>query len=136
MAKWDVEAVLGRTFTIEVKYDAMEARTGNVAIEHYNTRACKPSGISATTSDVWAIVLQSPTTVWLARTSDLRHYFETVAGREIACGGDGNAAMRLYPRHELFDAIFHRADELAPWDMCSLLLNLLDVAQHSNTTLQ
>jgi hypothetical protein len=125
---WDLKGSLAdREFTIEVKYDLMEAKTGNIAVEYYNVRQCKPSGIMATEADLWIFVLQKPRSVWICRTAALLAYFDTAKPhRNIACGGDDNAAMKLYRRKVLFEAVpFHRVDLLSGDDLLSLLNELL-----------
>ena len=127
MSEWDIEFVFeGKRFTLEAKFDKYEARSGNIAIEYWNVKQGKRSGLLASKSDLWAIVLYEPVTVWVARTSDLRKYFHTVKPfREIACGGDDNAAMKLYRRDELFsDVPFYRLDDKDS-DAVALLLNKL-----------
>lgn len=131
MIGWDVEAHLAdRRFTLEAKFDQYEARSGNVAIEYMNTKKCSPSGINATQADLWVTVLQDPFAVWVARTADLKQWFHTQKPyREISCGGDDNAAMKLFRREELFDGVpFHRIDDLHPAELTSLLKSLLEPA--------
>lgn len=128
MIEWDLKVNLnGRPVLIETKFDQMEAKTGNIAIEYYNTKQGKPSGIAATKSDLWAVVLQNPLTAWLANTQVLLHYFKTTKClRDIACGGDDNAAMKLYARDSILEAVFHRIDDLSSADLVSLLVTLVD----------
>jgi hypothetical protein len=128
MLKWDIEGDLGgRKFTVEAKFDMMAAKTGNLAVEYFNVRQGKPSGIKATTADLWAVCLTDPMTAWVCRTADLREYFESVKPlRDIACGGDDNAAMRLWRKDDILPAVFHRIDHLPAADLTSLLKTLLE----------
>jgi len=127
MIQWDVESQVGsRQFTVEVKFDAYEAKSGNVAVEHFNVKQCKPSGISATTADLWCFVFADGS-VWVARVSDLKKFVAaTKAFRDIACGGDDNAAIKLFRRDHILPGVpFHRVDGLAVWDLTALLRDLL-----------
>lgn len=127
LTKWDLEADLdGREFHLEVKFDLMESQTGNVAVEYYNTRLAKPSGIAATASDLWVYVFQ-PLSAFVARTADLRSFCESVKpSRTIASGGDDNAALWLYSRDVILPAVFHPMDDLTPQELRFLLNELLN----------
>lgn len=126
LAEWDVQAYFeGKTFLVESKYDIYEQKSGNIAVEYYNPRSAKPSGLYVTKANLWAFVL-ADNSVWITRVKDLKAYFETMpALRDIACGGDGNAAMRLYRRDDIFGAIFQRIDGLTPEQLRSVLEELL-----------
>jgi hypothetical protein len=129
MTLWDIEATVdGQVFTIEVKFDKYEKKSGNIALEYYNPRKGKASGILATNSDLWVFVLNDPISAWVCRTDDLVHHFHTEpCVRDIACGGDGNAAMKLYRRESLFEKMFFRFDSCKPSEVAPILKNLLDV---------
>ena len=62
---WDLsvsQQVTGyEVFTVEVKYDEMQAKTGNIAIEIYNPKSGKPSGLTATKANLWCQVLKDST---------------------------------------------------------------------------
>ncbi len=108
LIEWDIGFELDNDeFLIEVKFDRMEAKTGNIAIEYYNTKQAKPSGIMATKSHLWVVVLQDPVCAYVANTAQLREYYQKEQSfRNIACGGDMNAAMKLYPREQILNAVF------------------------------
>lgn len=114
-------------FTVEVKFDVMEAKTGNVAVEYFNTKQGKPSGILATEANLWVYVLNNPLTAWACQTSALKRFFESAKPyREIASGGDDNAAMKLYRREEIFSKVpFHRIDNLHGEEIVGVLEKLL-----------
>lgn len=124
---WDIKCTLfDLPFTIEVKFDAMEAKTGNIAVEYHNSALNKPSGIMATTSALWLIVLQKPMTAWVCNSDELRaHLTHGKCLRDIRCAGDGNASLKLYRRRELFEELFCRIDELSPWELRDTFVNLL-----------
>lgn len=128
LAKWDVAAdVQGRSFTVEAKHDMYEAKSGNIAIEYFNPKSCKPSGLFITEADLWAIVLSNPTTAWVANVKALKKFFnDAKCLRDVACGGDGNSAMKLYPREQILDAVFTRIDHLPAEELAPALTKLLE----------
>ena len=94
--------------TVEVKYDEMEAKTGNIAIEIYNPRSGKPSGLTATKADLWCHVLQG--SVWITSVKELRKFCkETPPVKMFSSAGDGNAAILLYKTKDILE-IFERID--------------------------
>ncbi len=127
LKKHDIRCELrGVEFYVESKFDSMQSKTGNLAVEFHNPQTDKPSGIMATASDLWAIVLKDPTAVWICRTQDLKRYFsETKPLKEILRGGDGNASLRIYKSDDLLNAVFVRIDEEPPWEVLSILTSLL-----------
>lgn len=97
---------------IEVKNDIMANRTGNIAIETFNTKQNKASGITATKADFWCYVL-SDTSVYLAETDKLKKFINIAKPKRIVeNAGDGNALIALYTKEQLFDTIFFRIDSL------------------------
>lgn len=118
-------------FSIEVKRDRMEAKTGNVAIEYWNNRQNKPSGIAATKADFWVFVLNDDknevATAWLASTALLRDYIQRVRpSRDLQYVGDGNASIKLYARQKLFEDIFVRFDNLAKDILKRMFLSFME----------
>lgn len=102
----------------------MAARTGNLAIEYYNVKKASPSGISSTKSDLWVVVLENE--VWISATRKLRKYFnETKPHRTIECGGDDNAAFKLYRKEEILEAVFYRIDNINKLALTNLISSLL-----------
>jgi hypothetical protein len=102
------------SFTTEVKYDEMEATTGNVAIEVYNTTLNKPSGIRATQAFFWIFVLADKS-IWITTVASLREYINTHQPlRKIENCGDGNATILLYDSSVILPNIFVRIDKLDP----------------------
>lgn len=126
LADWDVQGNLfGLKFSIEIKCDVMEAKTGNVAIEYHNPKQDKSSGINITKADLWVIILED-TSVWIARTTDLKRYVnEEECLRDIQCVGDGNSSIKLFNRDKIFSDIFYRIDDLPTWELSHLLVELL-----------
>jgi Holliday junction resolvase len=111
---FDIVASHGNsTFTLEVKYDVYSERSGNIAIEFNNSRKVKPSGINATTADLWVQVTPKQGS-WFTSVAKLKEYISTHKPfRTIISGGDGNADMYLYKADEILPAIFIRCDTLA-----------------------
>jgi hypothetical protein len=112
-------------FTIEVKKDMYEARSGNLALEYFNPKSKTPSGISATKANLWAFVL-SDGSVWIARTSDVKRHKDKGRGgqgfvRDLAVAGDNNASVILYRRDDLFDIAFFRIDNVTRNELVALL---------------
>jgi hypothetical protein len=108
------EAALRNLFTggvtIEVKRDFRVSETGNVAIEEANRG--KPSGITTTQADVWALVLDGPEyegeVTILIKTERLRCIVKDV--KKYVRGGDNGhrSKMRLLP----LDWLLKRASNL------------------------
>lgn len=113
-------------FTAEAKFDQMEAKTGNIAVEYYNTKQCKPSGIMATTADLWCVVLQDPVTIWICQVPDLREFLQrNKPYREVVNAGDDNAALKLYCRDIILPAVFTMVDELHPAELTDTIRGML-----------
>jgi len=108
-SEWDVKSTYGQAcITTEVKYDAYEKKSGNVAIEVFNPRLGRPSGVTATKAFFWAHVLFDGA-VWLTPVSTLKEYIDNSApGRIIDIGGDKNATLWLYPSKEILPGAFAR----------------------------
>lgn len=97
----------GRAFTLEVKYDVLATRTGNLAIEFFNTRQGRNSGILATKADLWVVVIGGPPQPYVATVPSLLAYFHAADGRYVQ-GGDDNSEMKLLPLdHALVHGPFH-----------------------------
>jgi len=81
--------------TFEVKNDIMAAKTGNIAIEFYNTRSCKDSGIAGTRADFWVHITDK---IYIISVTKLRELLKTTKPKRIiSSGGDNNASLYLYP---------------------------------------
>lgn len=82
-------------FTIEVKNDVMATKTGNVAIEYWNSRKNAPSGLTVTKANIWAHKIDGE--VWICSVPSLKKFVETNKPlRIIEGGGDDNADLYLY----------------------------------------
>ena len=113
-------------FTIEIKHDVYQARSGNIAIETWNSRKNEPAGIKMTKADLWAHVLSD--SIWIARTGDLRNFIDYVKPiRIIEAAGDGNAFIYLYSSDEILESIFHRVDKMTVSDLKNKVKELCSV---------
>lgn len=93
-------------FTIEVKYDVMAARTGNVAIEFFNSKKSTNSGLYATKAEVWAHCFTDGD-IWLASTARMREYCTPeTCSRVVYAAGDDNADIMLFPKDKILTDIF------------------------------
>jgi hypothetical protein len=103
LAETELLKMLGDS-TIELKTDFYVSKSGNVAIETMCRN--KPSGITATEADFWAIKLEGPkyngdVTV-LIKTDRLKTLLD---GCRFVSGGDGNRSdMFLVPVEKLVSA--------------------------------
>ncbi len=125
----DLDCVIGkRKFTCEVKYDVMAQKTGNIAIEFYNSKLCKDSGLNATTAKIWAHVILDDTnmTLWLASVKELKKFVKNHdAFRTVLNAGDDNASIWLYKTDDMLDVVFHRAETLDDTNLQKLVRKLL-----------
>ena len=121
--QWDVISDFGKDeITTEVKYDEYENRSGNVAIEVYNPRLGKPSGVTATEAFFWAHVLVDGV-AWITPVSKLKKYVDKHAPeRIIDRGGDNNACLWLYKSLDILPDAFHRADTMTPDELLAFVL--------------
>ena len=117
--------------SIEVKNDEYAVKTGNLAIEFYNGRSLKPSGINVTKSDLWAQIAFSQ--VWIANTKRLQRFVRVVEPYSIKYGvGDGNADIYLFKKDRIFDGnLFCRIDHL---DSQNFFRTITQLLQWQNTS--
>lgn len=126
---WDVDCKLGKTkFKVEVKYDWMAQKTGNIAIEYYNSKSCKPSGIEVTKAKIWCHVLQdgSHKTIWLGSVKGMKAFIkQNDPWKNLIGVGDNNACLYLYRESDLLDIVLHRIDVLEQKKAHALIRKLL-----------
>lgn len=120
-AGWDLEVELDNgPVQLEIKFDAMESVTGNVAIEYFNPRAGVPSGLGATTATLWVVVF-SNLSAFVCRVADLKDFVRRVKpGKVASYAGDGNAELWLYARDVILPALFYPMDDLSPTELRAL----------------
>ncbi len=116
-AHWDIKSLSDNckdVITTEVKFDEYEATSGNLAVEVYNPRLGKPSGLTVTRAFFWSYVL-ADMTVWITPVSKLKIYIDNhPPERIIDKGGDGNATLYLYVSAIILADIFYRIDNMRP----------------------
>src|SRR5208283_40550 len=99
-------------FTIEVKNDLYGEKSGNIALEFWNSRKDKPAGISATKANLWAHVIPN-SGVWITSVKKLLDYVHSHPSfRTIFSGGDGNADMYLYKMNDILPSVFVECSKL------------------------
>jgi len=116
LLEYDIEFLIGnKKYTAEIKFDYMSVKTGNLAIEYWNSKKCTDSGISATKANIWihCILDSGNITAWIANTQDLIKYIQdNPAKKNIIGAGDNNACIYLYDVDKMLDAVFTRVDHL------------------------
>lgn len=104
--EFDVEATInGELVTFEVKFDVMAARTGNIAIEYWNSKKNEPSGLTATKAKYWVHVIEDEEQnklMYITEVVNLIGFIElNKPKRVIEGGGDNNANLYLYQKEEI-----------------------------------
>ena len=125
-ARFDIVAynLEGLCFTTEVKFDMYEAKSGNVAIEVYTTKTHRLSGLTNTTSTLWAHVLLNKE-VHLISTNYLRQLVEEIKVEKIVeKGGDNNASLFLF-KSSILLPYFSRIDDIGPAKRLKLIRRLI-----------
>lgn len=110
---YDVESSYdGRNFTSEVKYDLYAISSKNIAVEVFNPKSGRPSGLMASKSDLWMVVTDE---VHVCNTQALKKWVnDHPAKRIVSTAGDGNATILLYPISIIFGGdLFVRIDNLS-----------------------
>lgn len=114
---YDVQCVCDKTektpeslLTFEVKHDKMASKTGNVAVEHHNSKQDKPSGIMATQAHLWCHKING--VIWVCSVSKLKEFMETTKPlKKIIGGGDKNSNMYIF-KIEQFISICKKLEDL------------------------
>lgn len=111
LAQWDVRLHLEEDIDVEIKLDAMASKTGNMAIEYYNSKLLKPSGIDATSAKLWVVVFQEPNRAYVCSVERLKGFIKRNKPlKTILNGGDNNASLYLYKLEKIF-SIFRLLDK-------------------------
>ena len=105
LTDWDISVKAGnKNITFEVKNDVYSLKSGNIAIETFNPKSKKQSGLSITKADFWCHITSQ---VYVTPVFKLKKYLEANKPfRHIACGGDKNATLYLYKEAEIIPDIF------------------------------
>jgi hypothetical protein len=113
LSKWDMKSTWGKLeFTSEVKNDLYAARTGNIAIEVYNPKSDKPSGVYITEAHIWCHITHGK--LYFTSVAKLREYIESIKPlKTIERAGDGNAKILLYKVDSIMPDLFLVLEELS-----------------------
>lgn len=131
LAEFDVRIYFpsGQPLLAEVKFDARSNTTGNLAIEVWNSRANKASGVSATKAHLWVFAL-SATAVYVIRTVELHLVLSHVEPLKVVeRGGDNNARLYLYKK-DVIIPLCRRIDMMSPTDLYTYLEHETRCQQH------
>jgi hypothetical protein len=109
---WDIQVQQERCpLYFEVKYDLYSARSGNVAVEFFNPKIGKLSGITATKAHLWVFVFPD-SSIWMSCVNKLKNFCSTTPPlKVIAAGGDDNSSMYIYKKDIILPAIFTKVDQ-------------------------
>jgi len=92
-------------FTIETKYDMMAAKTGNVAVEiesRDNSGKIIPSGLSATTADIWAFAFSDLPHFYYLPVSELNQFLSEKNYHKIIWGGYKHLSHIMLIKRDVF----------------------------------
>ena len=87
-------------FSCECKFDVYANKSGNWAIEYYNSKICKPSGIESTTCDLWIHVI-GQNEIYFNKVSALKKFIQDTKPDRDVSGGDNNSQMFLYKKDNI-----------------------------------
>jgi hypothetical protein len=105
--------------TIEVKNDIYALKSGNIAVEIFNPKSNKPSGLTATTAHYW--IYKVGDELWVCTVDQLKMFVACEKPhRTIDVGGDNNATLKLYKKGHIF-TVFTRIDTLSTKEFLSLM---------------
>tara|TARA_R100000306_G_C4329398_1_gene119429 strand:- start:88 stop:567 length:480 start_codon:yes stop_codon:yes gene_type:complete len=109
LSDYDILANIdGKIFTTEVKNDLYAARSGNIAIEVYNPKSDKPSGLSATKANLWCHITDG---LYFTKVQTLKDFVKsTPPFKLISSGGDNNATLHLYKADFILSEVFVKLD--------------------------
>lgn len=128
-SKYDILCKMGhKKFTAEVKFDRMAEKTENIAIEIFNPKSNKHSGINITEADIWFHLIPdgSNITCWFNKTSTIQKFIEENKPKKtVELAGDGNATILLYSMNDTLDKILFRLENLESKQALKLLKEVL-----------
>lgn len=124
---FDIECGLphgGRTFTIESKYDLYASKSGNIAIEIYNPKTGKPSGLTITKADLWCHIVDNE--IYCTTVAQLKDFVDNnTPVKMVTAGGDDNATLLLFRIDDIIPQIFMRLDNLGKQELLDTLAEFL-----------
>lgn len=112
LSEYDIEFEFKtRHLTIEVKNDLYAHKSGNIAIETFNPKTGKPSGLGITKADFWCHMVDG---LYFTKVSTLKEYIDkTKPFKLVTSGGDDNATLYLYRADSILPDIFVRLDTMS-----------------------
>lgn len=126
----DINCMIGKKkFTCEVKFDAMACDTGNLAIEYWNSRKDKPSGLMVTKATAWVHLIKDGDniTVWIVNTNELKKYInENEPFKKLENIGDGNSNILLYKMDDIL-SVFDRIDNVSDSEVQKIVRKVINV---------
>lgn len=111
----DIQMLKQETKNVEFKHDYASAKTGNLYFEVYNCRLSEPSGLKATTSDIWAYIVPTVGMITFNPKEMLVHLREQVVLKnpqyqhKKGCG-DNNSDGVVVPLSEVVKLPFVEVD--------------------------
>lgn len=98
----------GFRWTFEVKNDVMSLRTDNLALEFFNSKSNKESGITITKADFWVYTFgHEMEGIWVGKVERIRDYIQTRKPKKIMYSvGDGNADIMLFDKQAFLKDLF------------------------------
>jgi hypothetical protein len=91
------------TYKIEVKYDYYFTKSGNIAIEVYNTKQKKKSGLAITKADFWIHILDKEN-IYITNVCILKDFCRRNKPLKIIDGaGDNNSRLYIYRFEDIKD---------------------------------
>ena len=108
--KYDILAYLNDdiSYKIEVKNDEYSLQSGNVAIENWNTKKDKKSGLTSTNADIWCHIIDKP---YFTSVKRLKSFCkDNKPFKKVERGGDKNARLLIY-KIEKIKPIFYSLEE-------------------------
>lgn len=128
LLEYDLEFIFeDKKKTAEVKFDMMAAKTGNLAIEYWNSKKDSASGVTATKANIWIVCLLDDVniTIWATTVKMLKRFLsENQPKKIISKGGDNNAELYIYDSSIILP-IFDRLDNLHPGTLQSAIKKVL-----------
>lgn len=110
LQEYDIEFHIGgNVYYAEVKNDIMAESTGNIALEVFNTKRNKLSGVLGTKADIWVHIVCGK--IYCCNVKKLREYIDKNKPEKIIeSGGDNNAMLLLYRSEQILAATFTELD--------------------------
>lgn len=116
-----------KEYFCEVKTDYYCSKSGNIAIEFYNPKSKKPSGINITQADFWVHIIYQDNNplIYICKIQDLKDFVSiTIPHKTIGSGGDDNASLYLYKKESILPIFVLLNSENVKSEIEKLCINL------------